>query len=182
MAQLSASEASIAGLQIIQAKRIDDERGSIRELFRESAFRELGIPPVGPFRQINLTESARGTIRGLHGEQMHKLVTVVKGGALGAYVDARPGSATFGHVETVRLEVGIAVWVPPGVCNGFQATDDRTQYLYAFDAEWSSGMAGVAIHALDPALAIQWPLPVDPNNRAQLSAKDACLPCLADLM
>ena len=47
------------------------------------------------------------------------------------------------------------VLVPAGVCNGFQALADATQYLYCFDAEWVPGMSGVAVHPLDPALGIE---------------------------
>ena len=100
---------------------------------------------------------------------MYKLVAVAPGEAFGAYVDTRPTSATFGKVVTVELVAGTQVLVPKGVCNGFQSVTD-TQYLYTFDAEWQSGMSGTAVHPLDPALAIEWPLePV-------LSEKDAGLP------
>jgi len=53
--------------------------------------------------------------------------------------------------------------------------------VYCFTNEWVPGMAGVAVNPLDPALAIQWPLPVDVSDPAQLSAKDAAQPNLADL-
>ena len=72
------------------------------------------------------------------------------------------------------LEVGVQVLVPPGVCNGLQATTD-CEYLYCFDAEWVPGMAGVAINPLDPALGIAWPLP------PIVSEKDASAPSLAEL-
>jgi dTDP-4-dehydrorhamnose 3,5-epimerase len=109
-------------------------------------------------------------VRGLHGEAMNKVVAVVAGEAFGAYVDARPKSGTYGKVVTVPLTVGTQVVVPNGVCNGFQALIDGTQYLYCFDAEWMPGMAGTAVHPLDPALGIAWPMePV-------LSEKDAAQP------
>ena len=41
------------------------------------------------------------------------------------------------------------------------------------------GMAGVAVTPLDPALGIAWPIPIDADDRAQLSAKDAAAPTLA---
>lgn len=178
----SARETAIGGLWVIQLKQVTDDRGVVREIYRDSDFREAGLPSLGPWLQINLTESARGVVRGLHGEAMHKLVSVAEGAAFGAYLDARPGSATYGRVETVELAQGVAVLVPKGVCNGFQATGPGlTQYLYSFDAEWVPGMAGVAVNPLDPALAIPWPLPVDPANPAQVSVKDAELPPFGEL-
>ena len=66
-----------------------------------------------------------------------------------------------------------------GVCNGFQSVSDApTQYLYCFDSEWVPGMAGVAVTPLDPALGIPWPLPVDVDDPAQISAKDLGAPAL----
>jgi dTDP-4-dehydrorhamnose 3,5-epimerase len=65
------------------------------------------------------------------------------------------------------------------VCNGFQSVSPgTTQYLYAFDHEWVAGMTGTAVNPLDESLGIAWPLPVDTNDPAQLSAKDAGLPKL----
>jgi dTDP-4-dehydrorhamnose 3,5-epimerase len=72
------------------------------------------------------------------------------------------------------------VLVPRGVANGFQATAaGATQYLYCFDQEWAPGMAGVSCSPLDPALGIDWPLPIDTADRAQISAKDLDAPPLA---
>ena len=42
-------------------------------------------------------------------------------------------------------------------------------------------MAGSACNPLDPALGIEWPLPIDPDDRAQVSAKDVAAPLLADV-
>jgi dTDP-4-dehydrorhamnose 3,5-epimerase len=173
---------AIDGLLVIGVKQISDERGAIREFARQSTG-AADFPRAGSWKQINVTETRYGAVRGLHGEQMTKLVGVVHGAAFGAYVDARPDSPTSGAVVTIDLAKGTQVLVPPGVCNGFQCTSpDGCQYLYCFDAEWAAGMAGVAVHPLDPALRIEWPVPVDPDNRAQLSAKDAGLPTLAEVL
>src|SRR3546814_10202666 len=80
------------------------------------------------------------------------------------------------------LQPGTQVLVPRGVGNGFQATGPgSTQYLYCFDQEWVPGMAGSACSPLDPALGIDWPLPVDREDRAQVSAKDRDAPTIAEL-
>jgi dTDP-4-dehydrorhamnose 3,5-epimerase len=114
---------------------------------------------------------------------MNKLVMVACGAALGAYVDARRDSPTVGAVVTQVLEPGVQVYVPRGVCNGFQATAPGiTEYLYMFDEEWAPGMPGVAITPLDPELAVDWPIPIDVNDRAQISLKDASAPPLADVL
>ena len=178
----SATPTEIDGLFVLEMKEVTDERGVLREFYRESVFAEA-LPSLGPWLQMNVTESKQGAIRGLHGEDMNKLVAIVAGEAFGAYVDTRPASPSRGKVVTVRLVQGTQVLVPRGVCNGFQSVSaGSTQYLYAFDNEWSPGMAGTAVNPLDPDLAIAWPLPVDPDDLMQVSAKDRGLPTLAQVL
>ena len=170
---------AIDGLVLITMKQVTDDRGTVREFYRQSSWVEAGLPDLGPWQQVNLTETQPGALRGLHGESMHKLVAIAAGEAFGAYVDARPESPTYGAVVTLPLTPGQQVLVPQGVCNGFQSVGDSpTQYLYCFDAEWVPGMAGVAVNPLDPGLAIAWPVPVDVDNAAQISAKDVGAPAL----
>jgi dTDP-4-dehydrorhamnose 3,5-epimerase len=172
---------AIDGLLVLTMKQVHEPRGAVRELFRASAFAEAGLGDLGPFQQINATETRRGGLRGLHAEAITKLVAVVHGEALGAYVDLRAGSPTVGEVVTVRLVPGVQVLVPNGVGNGFQAVEDGTQYVYCFDQEWVPGMAGSACNPLDPALGIEWPIPIDREDRAQISEKDLGAPSLADV-
>jgi dTDP-4-dehydrorhamnose 3,5-epimerase len=174
--EMSARTTAIDGLCVITMKQVTDERGTVREFYRESAFADAGLPSLGPWLQVNVTETRRGGLRGLHGEDMTKLVAVVAGRAHGAYLDTRPGSPSRGVVVEVDLAVGTQVLVPAGVANGFQALDDGTQYLYCFDAEWVPGMAGTSCTPLDPTLGIGWPLPVDPDDPALVSAKDRDAP------
>ena len=50
--------------------------------------------------------------------------------------------------------------------------------MYAIDGAYVPESAR-GLRWNDRHLAIDWPVPVDPDNRAQLSAKDAGLPTLA---
>src|SRR5690349_438579 len=167
-------QTAIDGLLVLHPKTVTDDRGAVRELFRLSAFASAGVPVPAQWAQMNLTFTARGGLRGLHGETMTKLVGGACGTAHAAYVDARSSSASYGTVVQLSLVPGMQVLVPPGVCNGFQATsDDGCEYLYCFDREWSPDLPGVAVNPLDPSLGIDWPLmPV-------LSAKDANAPTLS---
>ena len=174
-------EGAIDGLYIVTVKQVSDERGTIRELFRRSAFESAGVTSLGPLSQINVTESRHGAIRGMHAEQMTKLLTLAAGEAFGAFVDTRPGSRTYGAVETVMLRPGVQVLLPRGVANGFQTLSDVSQYVYCFDEEWSPGMPGGAVNPLDPALAIPWPIEIDPEEPTALSAKDRSAPLFAEL-
>jgi dTDP-4-dehydrorhamnose 3,5-epimerase len=171
------SETEIDGLYVLTAKQVEDGRGTVREFYRESAFRDAGLPSLGPWVQVNLTFTRHGAVRGLHGEEVVKLVGLAAGEALGAYVDVRPGSPSRGKVVTLDLRVGTQVLVPVGVCNGFQSVSrDGTQYLYCFDVEWEPGMAGVSVNAFDRTLGIPWPIEIDRSDRSLLSERDAALP------
>jgi dTDP-4-dehydrorhamnose 3,5-epimerase len=172
---------SIEGLIVVTAKQVSDERGTVRELFRRSAFAAAGYEDLAAISQINVTESRYGAIRGMHAENMTKLLTMAHGEAFGAFVDTRDGSPTRGAVETVALRRGVQVLLPRGVANGFQSLTEASQYVYCFDAEWRPGMPGAAFNPLDPALAIPWPIKIDPDDPSRLSAKDRDAPPFADL-
>ena len=162
---------AIDGLVTVTMKQVTDERGTVRELFRRSAFADAGAP-FGQIEQINVTLTHLGGVRGMHAEQTTKLVAVAHGRAHAVYVDVRPGSPTFGLVDEVDLEPGVQVLVPSGVANGFQALAPDTQYAYCFDCEWEPGMPGSAFTPLDPLVVDRWPLPIDPDDPGQISAKD----------
>ncbi len=176
----SAKDSNIEGLKVISAKMVTDDRGTVRELFRGSVYDDVLPAEVNSWNQINLTRTKKGAVRGLHGEAMNKLVTVANGSVFGAYVDTRPGSRTFGAVQTVHITPGVQVFVPQGVCNGFQALED-TEYLYFFDNEWAPGMPGTALCPLDPELDIKWPIAVDTTDLNQISEKDSKAPTLQEL-
>ncbi|WP_307861389.1 dTDP-4-dehydrorhamnose 3,5-epimerase family protein [Cellulomonas wangleii] len=173
-----ADETGIDGLLVIRMKQAGDARGTVREFFRTSIWQqdELRSLVDGPWLQINVTETRRGAVRGLHAEAMNKLVGVVSGRAMGIYLDTREGSPTYGAVHTCTLEKGTQVFVPRGVGNGFQSLSDETQYLYCFDDEWRPGMPGTAYTPLSPDLRIEWTIPVDPDDPAQISTKDRDAP------
>lgn len=55
---MSTSTSEIDGLYIIQPKTVTDERGTVRELFRFSAYSD--ILPSTTWYQINLTQTKKG--------------------------------------------------------------------------------------------------------------------------
>lgn len=181
--ELRTSSSEIDGLVVIDARTVTEARGTVRELYRESVYPPLLALAGDGWKQINLTRTKSGTVRGLHGEAMAKLVMIASGSALGVYLDARPDSSTVGNVVTVELIPGRQVFVPRGVCNGFQVTSaEDAEYLYFFDTEWQPGMTGVAVTPLDPAVAHLWPIPIDPDNREQISEKDVRAPLLSTVL
>jgi dTDP-4-dehydrorhamnose 3,5-epimerase len=178
---MRSSETAIEGLLVLTLKQVSDERGTVREFFRASAH-AAALGGLGDWRQVNVTESGYGAVRGLHGEATTKLVGCVSGAAFGAYLDARPGSASYGKLVTVDLSPGTQVLVPAGVCNGFQSVSEQgTQYLYCFTEEWRPGMAGTAYTPLDEELGFDWPVPIDAGDPSRISVKDATAPRFSEL-
>ncbi len=179
---MNVQQTAINDLVVVTLKQVTDDRGTVREFFRASAYADGPFAGLGAWRQINVTETRKGAVRGLHGEAMVKLVSCVSGEAYGVYLDARPESSTHGEVVTVPLVPGTQVLVPAGVCNAFQSVSDGgTQYVYCFTDEWTPSMAGIAFSPVDAGLGISWPLPIDVDDPAQISAKDLNAPKFSEL-
>jgi dTDP-4-dehydrorhamnose 3,5-epimerase len=93
-------------------------------------------------------------------------------------VDARPGSPTFGHVESFRLDDDDFwhLYVPPGLLHGFQALTEVVDVCYRISRPHAAGEdLGVAYD--DPDLSIAWPLPP-----GALSERDRTAGSWADLV
>lgn len=173
----------IKDLYVINIKQITDSRGTIRESYRKTVFDSFNFNLYGPWAQINVTETRQGAIRGIHAEDMNKLVGIVSGKGFGVYVDLRKDSSTKGLVFSIILTPGLQVFVPKGVGNGFQSiSEEFSQYLYCFDKEWSRDMPGYSITPLDPDLGIEWPIKIDKNNTELISEKDASAPLLSEII
>ena len=60
MTEMAVEETEIDGLVVITMKQVADERGVVREFYRESAWIEMGLPSLGPWLQMNITETKPG--------------------------------------------------------------------------------------------------------------------------
>ena len=181
MSEFTTEPPAIDGLVVVQVFSVPEPRGEIRELFRQSRY-ENALPGDWPaWKQINLSATRRGAVRGLHAESITKLVTVAAGRVFAVFADVRADSPTRGTVASLEIVPGIQVRVPRGVCNGFQALED-SEYLYFFDEEWAPGMPGVSVTPLDPGLGVAWPIAIDPADRSQVSEKDAAAPTLREAL
>ena len=61
------------------------------------------------------------------------------------------------------------VFIPEGFAHGFQALTDNVQLLYLHTVPWSREHEG-RLRYDDPALAIDWPLPVTQVSEQDLAA------------
>jgi dTDP-4-dehydrorhamnose 3,5-epimerase len=172
---IAATPLSIGGLYLIRPKVFDDERGYFFESFNERDFDEAGIN--ARFVQDNQSKSRRGVLRGLHFQKRHpqgKLVRVIEGEVFDAAVDLRPGSASFGKWEGVRLsaELQNQLYIPPGFAHGSLVLSETALFAYKCTDFYDPADEG-GIRWDDPAIGIAWP---DPGIAPILSAKDLALP------
>lgn len=168
---------SVPDVLLLEADRFGDERGFFSEVFRQSDFDELGMPP---FVQHNHSRSQKGVLRGLHYQlppaAIGKLVRCARGAILDVAVDLRKGSATFGQHVAVELDDTATkmLWVPEGFAHGFLTLSEVADVIYMQSGYWSAEHER-SVRWDDPSLAIPWP---EPNPR--LSNKDARAPRLEE--
>lgn len=180
MTTLSVTNLSLEGLALIQRQPFGDERGRFERLFcikslEEEFARSLSVS------QINRSmTAAKGTVRGLHFQYPPhaetKIVTCLRGDVFDVAVDVRAGSPTFlrWHAERLSGSQPKSFLIPEGFAHGFQPLTDHVEMLYLHTAPWTPEAEG-RLHPQDPAIGIDWPLPVE-----GLSKKDAKAPFTGD--
>jgi dTDP-4-dehydrorhamnose reductase/dTDP-4-dehydrorhamnose 3,5-epimerase len=179
--ELKSYETSIPGLILFDLTVNGDNRGWFKENFQEEKMVKIGIPEGFKVVQNNISfNTKRGATRGLHAEPWDKFVSVANGRILGAWVDLREGSPTFQQSFSVEMDASHAIFVPRGVANGYQALEDDTIYTYIVNDHWSEESLPLYtfVNVADPALKIEWPIPL---NEAELSDKDLKHPFLAQV-
>ncbi|RMB61884.1 dTDP-4-dehydrorhamnose 3,5-epimerase family protein [Tessaracoccus antarcticus] len=178
MHPLKLDTTDIPGLLILRLHVQHNDVGWFKEDWHREKMAALGLPDFRPV-QHNLTHNdSRGITRGFHAEPWDRLITVVSGKAMGAWVDLRVGE-TFGKVVTCDLDPGTAVFVPRGVANAHQVLEDHTTFSYLLNHHWTPEARArfSTVNMFDPALGITWPIP---REQADLGRADVHLPALAD--
>ncbi|WP_027390790.1 dTDP-4-dehydrorhamnose 3,5-epimerase family protein [Chrysiogenes arsenatis] len=164
MSRLTVHHTTIEGLHIVERKPLGDDRGFLERLYCQET---LGEPLKHKgIRQINHTLTRKtGTVRGLHFQYPPhaetKIVTCVKGKVWDVAVDLRKHSPTFlqYHAVTLSEDNFQSLLIPEGFAHGFQTLAPDCELLYFHTADYCSSAEG-ALNAIDPYLAIPWPLPI----------------------
>jgi dTDP-4-dehydrorhamnose 3,5-epimerase len=176
-ARFDIMDTPLSGLRVLQRKPIGDSRGYLERLFCAEELQAL--VPGKHIAQINHTLTAsRGTVRGMHFQHPPhaeiKFVSCLRGEVFDVAVDLRHNSPTFlrWHAELLSADNHRTLVIPEGFAHGFQTLTDDCEMLYFHTAAYQPG-AEDGLNALDPRLAIQWPLPV-----AGLSPRDVAHPLL----
>lgn len=164
MSRFDIAALPLDGLKRITRLRLGDARGFLARLFCADELSAAGW--CQPIAQINHSFTAVcGTVRGMHYQKPPfteaKLVSCLRGSVWDVAVDLRPDSPTFlqWHAETLSADNRCAMLIPEGFAHGFQTLTGDVELLYCHSAPYASDHEG-ALNALDPRLAIAWPLPV----------------------
>jgi len=176
--QITSQTTNIPGLVVFAITMMRDERGYFQEKFEHAKLVHAGLPESFVQFQTNITYSKQaGVTRGAHAEPWNKFVSVVNGRVFFAAIDLRAGES-FGNIFAVEINPEVAVFVPHGVAASYQVLTDDCYYYYSIDHERTPALLAQAryVNVGDPALGIQWPIPLD---QAVLSDKDRGHPLLA---
>lgn len=168
----------IADVFTAETKPFSDHRGAFARLFCE---KELALV-LGERKIVQINHSrtvAVGALRGLHFQYPPhaemKMVRCLKGRIFDVVVDLRKDSPTFlkYHAEELTAENARMLVIPEGCAHGFQTLEAECELLYLHTAFYEKTAEGGLRHD-DPALNIQWPLPI-----TDISDRDCNHPHLA---
>ena len=165
----------LSGAFILDPERRQDARGHFARTFCRREFEAHGLRP--DIAQANTAWNARtGTLRGMHYQvppaAETKLVRCTRGALWDVIVDLRPDSPTFLEHFGVELSAanGRQLFVPELFAHGYITLADDTEAAYQV-GEFYAPDAERGIRYDDPALGIDWPVPVE-----VISDKDAAWP------
>jgi dTDP-4-dehydrorhamnose 3,5-epimerase len=157
-------ETKLKGAFILDVERREDPRGFFGRAFCQNEFRDHGLQPI--IAQGNIAYNRKkGTLRGMHFQfppaAETKLVRCTRGAILDIIVDLRPESPTFlQHISVELSEDNCrSLYVPGRFAHGYQALRDETDTSYQVGEFYTPGCEGGLLYN-DPALHLEWPLPV----------------------
>ncbi|WGX96225.1 bifunctional dTDP-4-dehydrorhamnose 3,5-epimerase family protein/NAD(P)-dependent oxidoreductase [Nocardioides sp. L-11A] len=179
MDRLRVERTPIPGLLVVRLPVHHDDRGWFKENWQREKMVALGLPDFGPVQNNMSFNATRGATRGIHTEPWDKFVSVAAGKVFAAWVDMRAGDS-FGATFWTEIDEDVAVFVPRGVGNSYQALENGTVYAYLVNHHYVAGRAYPALNLADATAAIPWPIPLDSAD-VEISAKDRANPILADV-
>jgi len=170
-------ETPLAGAYIIELEPFIDERGFFARMFCLNELSKIGFDRL--IVQINHSMTRqKGAIRGLHYQVPPvcetKIIRCVQGAVFDVMLDIRNNSSTYLKWHGVELskENMRMVFIPDGFAHGFQTLTDNAELIYHHSAFYSPEYER-GLRFDDPALAINWPLPV-----SVISPKDQSYPLI----
>jgi dTDP-4-dehydrorhamnose 3,5-epimerase len=169
------TETNLPGAWVLDVEEISDDRGFFARTFCRDEFRAHGLSDVTAQCNLSFNHQA-GTLRGMHYQlppaAETKLVRCTRGAIVDVIVDLRPGSETYLQHVSVELSADNrrALYVPELFAHGYQTLTADAEVTYQVTEFYTPGYERGIRHD-DPALGLEWPVPVD-----VISAKDAAWP------
>ncbi|MGS0685717.1 dTDP-4-dehydrorhamnose 3,5-epimerase [Nakamurella sp. GG22] len=168
---------AIEGVAIIDLEERSDDRGFFARSFCQDEFVDNGLLPI--VAQCNISFNfAAGTLRGMHYQlppaTEAKLVRCISGAIVDQIVDLRPESPTYLRHVSVELSARNrrSLYVPPMFGHGYQTLVDGAEVMYQVSERYTPGQER-GLRYNDPALGLEWPLPV-----SAISEKDDSWPLI----
>ena len=171
------SQTAIQGVAVVDLVPHLDERGFFARSFCQDEFTEHELLPMVAQCNISYNHVA-GTLRGMHFQVAPateaKLVRCISGAIIDQIVDLRADSPTYLRHVSVELTAAnrLSLYVPPMFAHGYQTLVDGGEVLYQVSERYTPGRER-GLRFDDPALGLDWPLPV-----ASISDKDRSWPLL----
>lgn len=163
----------IPDLLVLLRKPIADSRGYLERLFCAEELQ--AVLPGKTIIQINHTLTVKcGTVRGMHFQYSPyteiKFVSCLRGEVFDVAIDLRRDSPTFlnWHAEILSADRHNTLAIPEGFAHGFQTLTEDCEMLYFHTAIYQPSAEG-GLNALDPRLAIQWPLSITEQSSRDLA-------------
>ena len=157
-------ETSLKGAYIIELKPFTDDRGLFARTFCKKEFQEIDHDQE--FVQFNHSMTLKkGSVRGMHYQLPPfteiKLIRCIRGSVYDVIIDIRKDSPTFLQYYSAELSERnmLSFYIPQGFAHGFQTLEDNTHLIYHHTAYYTPGYEA-AIRYSDPAVGINWPMPV----------------------
>lgn len=172
------TKTKLGGLVVVDIDRLSDDRGFFARTWCHDTFAAHGLD--AELSQCSISFNIRrGTLRGMHYQaEPHaesKLVRVTRGAIFDVVVDVRPASPTFGQWFGIELTADNrrGLFIPKGFAHGFETLADDSEVFYQISTAYVPEAAR-GIRFDDPAIGIDWPLPV-----SVVAERDRNLPVLS---
>ncbi|MBE0557297.1 MAG: dTDP-4-dehydrorhamnose 3,5-epimerase [Proteobacteria bacterium] len=154
-------ETEFRGAYVIDAERLQDDRGFFARTWCRKEFQANGLNPE--LVQCSISVNAKkGTLRGMHYQiapfEETKLVRCTMGAIYDVIVDLRPSSPTFKRQLGVTLSADNRrmLYIPEGFLHGFLTLEDNTEVFYQMSEFYAPDHAR-GFRWNDPAFGIEWP-------------------------
>lgn len=156
---MQVTETRFPGLLVLKPRVFVDPRGYFIETWQRERYAQAGM--TLDFVQDNVSQSTRGTLRGLHyqlGKPQGKLVRAARGAVYDVVVDMRRSSPTFQQWFGIELndQEHVQLYVPPGFAHGFCVLSEIAEFSYKCTDYYSPADERTLLWN-DPQLNIAWP-------------------------